>query len=123
VVGRESVRDELAARLPAELLARVEALAHNARPPNPRARKKPPSFADWKAGETPIEDIRRHAKSCRDVRAWAEGGHRLYGYLGDGTLTVVDLAGGRVVYHGPPPAWYPDEVMTQIVLDRPAGEC
>jgi len=122
VAERYSVRDELAVRLPAELLARVTALACNVQPPNPRTLKKPPSFADWKGSEVSIEDIRRHMRTCRDVCAWGEGVHRLYGYLGDGTLTVVDLAGGRVVYFGPRPDWYPDETMTEILLDRSVGE-
>ncbi|MBD3372741.1 MAG: hypothetical protein GF403_08505 [Candidatus Coatesbacteria bacterium] len=121
---RYSVRDELDVRYPAENQARIKALAINAQPPNPRARKKPPSFASWKpADDYNHEAVKAQMKASRDVRSWGEADFRLYGYLGDGMLTVVDLSRARIVYHGPPPEWYPEEeTMTQFVLERSVGE-
>jgi hypothetical protein len=119
---RYSVNDELAVKLPAELEERVKSLALNFQPPKPRARKKPPSFADWR-GEVPGNvELRGLLKRARLVHIWGEGDHRLYGYPVDDTLVVIDLTRGRLVYCGEPPAWYPDPVMTAFELTRPLGE-
>lgn len=120
--SRQSIRRELEVLLPAEIQARIRALAFNAMLPSPRARKKPPSFIGWTSAGHDITEIRNHLKGCTDVRVWGEGDFRLWGYLSGGRLAVVCLNTGRVSYFDQKPDWYPAPECTQFTLDRPVKE-